>query len=162
MTKYYYPSQEWAEATKQGYNQGFEEKLKNLTGKFSFNIMAEPSLGIETDLYFYLDLDAGKLQDFGPRTKDFVHENAKFVMNATFATWKEILTEKATFTKKFLLGKIKLEKGSKVGAMGMAPHSATLVSFQNQVDMMFADDLSADELADYKSKLAASRQAGGY
>ncbi len=162
MTTYYYPSQEWAAASKQGYNQSFEEKLKNLTGKFSFNILAAPELGIETDLYFYLDLETGKLQDFGPRTKDFVHENAKFVMNATFQTWKEILTEKSSFTKKFLLGKIKLEKGTKVGAMGIAPHSATLVSFQNQVDLAYPDDLSANDLAEYKTKLAAARQAGGY
>lgn len=162
MTTYIYPSQEWAEATKQGYNQSFEEKLKNLTGKFSFSIQADPALGIETNLYFYLNLEAGKLQDFGPRTKEFVHENAKFVMNASFATWKEILTEKSSFTKKFLLGKIKLEKGTKVGAMGIAPHSPTLVSFQNQVDMAYPDELSADELAEYKTKLAAARQAGGY
>jgi putative sterol carrier protein len=162
MTTYTYPSQEWSAASAEGYDHGFEEKLRNLTGKYSFNIMADPALGIETDLYFYLAIDAGKLQDFGPRTKDFVHENAKFVMNATFATWKEILTEKTTFTKKFLLGKIKLEKGSKVGVMGIAPHSATLVKFQNQVELAFPDDLSADELAEYKTNLAAARQAGGY
>jgi putative sterol carrier protein len=162
MTTYIYPSQEWSAASAEGYDHGFEEKLKNLTGKFSFNIMADPALGIESDLYFFLEIEAGKLQDFAPRTKDFVHENAKFVMNATFATWKEILTEKATFTKKFLLGKIKLEKGSKVGVMGIAPHSATLVKFQNQVDLKYPDDLSDDEVAAYRTKLADDRQAGGY
>jgi putative sterol carrier protein len=162
MTTYIYPSKEWAAASADCYDQSFEEKLKNLTGKFSFNIMADPELGIESDLYFLLDIDGGKLQGFGPCAKDVAHEKAKFVMNATFQTWKEILTEKSSFTKKFLLGKIKLEKGTKVGAMGIAPHSSTLVSFQNQVELNYPDELSADELAAYKTKLASARQEGGY
>lgn len=162
MTTYIYPSPEWAAASAERYDQSFEEKLRNLTGKFSFNILAEPALGIESDLYFYLEIKAGKLLNFGPRTKEFVHEHAKFVMNASFQSWKAILTKQTSFTKSFLLAKIKLEKGSKVGAMGMAPHSTSLVGFQIQVELGFPDDLSADELAEYKTKLAAARQKGGY
>jgi hypothetical protein len=49
-----------------------------------------------------------------------------------------------------MLGKIKLEHGSKVGVLGVAPHANTVVDLLTQADLQFPDEMSAEELAGYR------------
>ncbi len=57
-----------------------------------------------------------------------------------------------------MLGKIKLEKGSKVTVLGLAPHAPTLVEALTQVELQFPDEMSPDELIKYKSYLEEFRK----
>ena len=55
----------------------------------------------------------------------------------------------------FMLGKIKLEHGSKVGVLGVAPHANNLVDALTS--LQFPDELSAEELAQYRSQMEVFR-----
>ena len=45
--------------------------------------------------------------------------------------------------------------------MGIAPHSGNLVDWLTQVDLQFPDEMSDEERAQYRQKLAAFRRQAG-
>jgi hypothetical protein len=52
-----------------------------------------------------------------------------------------------------MLGKIKLELGTKVKMLELALHGNNIFDFLTQVDLQFPDEMSADELKNYRSKI---------
>jgi putative sterol carrier protein len=162
MASFIYPEPRWAEETVKLYNEELENKLKKLTGSYSLCLTAEPNLGIETDLYYLLSLDAGKLGGFRPVSEAAAQEKADFIMVASYDIWKGILTGEKNFTSCFLTGKVKLLKGSKLGAINLGPYSGILVDMMTRANPGFPDELSAEELAEFKKALATSRREGGF
>ena len=68
------------------------------------------------------------------------------------------MQKESKFLTEFILGKIKLEKGNKVTILGLAPHAPTLVEALTQVEIQFPDEMSPNELAEYKSYLKEFRK----
>jgi hypothetical protein len=60
-----------------------------------------------------------------------------------------------------MLGKVSLEQGSTVGVLGIAPHANTFVDALTQTELQFPDEMSAEELATYRSCLEAYRASAG-
>ena len=48
-----------------------------------------------------------------------------------------------------MLGNIKLEKGSKVGVLGVAPHANNIVDALTQMELVFPDEMSSEEIGEY-------------
>ena len=157
MTTYVYPQPEWPDASAELYNEGFEKKLAALSGKFGFQIGAEPDWGIEKEVYLSMILDAGKLVEFKSCSKDYAHDTSDYIMGATPQAWKRILTKKDKFVGAFMGGRVKLEKGDTVGALALGPHANTLVDVITQVELKFPDDLSPEELETFKADFTKSR-----
>jgi putative sterol carrier protein len=154
MTAYIYPSPTWLEESAKLYGSEFEGKLKSLSGHFAFKIHADPSFGIEKDKYMCMVMDAGKLTRLALYSEEDAQKEADFILAATPAVWKRILQKLDKFVGAFMGGRIKLEKGDTVGALALGPHANTLVDVITQVDLIFGDDLSPDELESYKAELA--------
>ncbi|OGP86244.1 MAG: hypothetical protein A2Z08_11625 [Deltaproteobacteria bacterium RBG_16_54_11] len=150
-----YCTPEWLEAFAQAYraNPRFEKQLKKLTSTVYFRVLAEPTWGIDQDILFGAALVSGRLE----RVEFITAENAKkvgdFILSATPMEWKTILTKKRKFVTDFMLGKIKLDHGSKVGILGIAPHSNTLVDAMTQVEIKFPDQMTADEVKNYRAHM---------
>lgn len=161
MTSYIYPQPEWVDDSVAMYDEGFEKKLASLSGKFAYQITAEPDWGIEDDLFISMALEAGKLIEFKHCSKEYAFDNADFVLAATPPAWKKILTKKDKFVGAFMGGRVKLAKGDTVGALALGPHANTLVDVLTQVDLKFPDDLSPDELESFKAELAQKRSERG-
>jgi len=161
MTTYVYPQPEWPDASAELYNEGFEKKLAALSGKFGFQIGAEPDWGIEEEVYLSMILDAGKLVEFKSCSKDYAYDTSDYIMGATPQAWKRILTKKDKFVGAFMGGRVKLEKGDTVGALALGPHANTLVDVISQVELKFPDDLSPEELGTFKADFAKSRSERG-
>ena len=161
MTTYIYPHPEWVDDSVKLYDESFEQKLKKLSGTFGYRIGAEPAWGIDDDMYMVMQIDAGKLKEFKHCSKDYCLEKADYILAATPQAWKRILTKKDKFVGAFMGGRVKLEKGSTVGALGLGPHAGNLVDVLTQVELKFPDDLSESELAEFKTKLAAARTERG-
>ena len=161
MTTYIYPQPEWVDDSVAFYNEEFEKKLASLSGKFAFQINAEPDWGIEGDLFISMALEAGKLQEFKHCSKDYAFDTADFVLSATPPAWKRILTNKDKFVGAFMGGRVKLEKGDTVGALALGPHANTLVDVLTQVDLTFPDDLSPEDLEAFKTEFIQKRSDRG-
>ena len=82
-------------------------------------------------------------------------------MAATPRTWKQILRKKRDFVTDFILGKISLELGTKVSLLELASYANNILDCLTQVDLQFPDEMSADELTTYRSKMKTFRHAKG-
>lgn len=150
-----YCTPEWLEAFEKAYkaNPKFENNLRKLTTTVYFKVLAEPKWGIDQTILFGAVLESGKLI----RTEFISEENAKkvadFILSATPMEWKSILTKKTKFVTDFMLGKIKLDHGSKIGILGIAPHSNTLIDAMTQVELRFPDQMTPEEVEQYRAHM---------
>jgi hypothetical protein len=163
MTMVRYCTPEWLQASAEGYRSTprFQQALAKLTTSVCFLVRAEPAWGIDTDILFGAILRQGemvKLDFFSPKD---AKEQVEFVLAATPQEWKKILRKENKFVTDFMLGRVTLEQGSKVGVLSVAPHSTTLVDILTHTPLQFPDELTPEELAAYRAHLAAFRQASG-
>ncbi len=163
MAVYKYCTPEWFEELEKTYRSDsrFEEQFKKLTMVVCYRVKAEPAWGIEKDIIFGNELDKGRLIMLGFYSEEDAKKDATFILAATPQEWKKILRKEAKFVTDFMLGKIKLEQGSKVGVLKLAPLSDKLVDFLTQHEIQFPDEMSSDELARYKSYLEEFRSKLG-
>ena len=157
-----YPSAEWLEQSTKAYGPDFENKLKKLSGHYAYRLKANPDWGLDTDIMMYAIIDSGKLVKLAHCTAEDAQRDADFIMAAEVNTWKRILRKLDKFVGAFMGGRIKLEKGNTVKALGLAPHANTLVDSLTQVELKFPDELEPDELENWKTSLAAYRQETGF
>ena len=116
-----------------------------------YRVKAEPAWGIEKDIIFGMFVENGVLTQMDFFTEEQALDQAEYILSATPQEWKKILRRKSKFVTEFVLGKIKLEHGSKVGVLAVAPHANTVVESLTQVELQFPDEMSAEELAKYRS-----------
>lgn len=160
MLKWQYCTPEWLDESARIYRStsSFQEKLKKLSEKVCYRVKAEPAWGIDRDIIFGTFIEAGKLTKLAFFSEEAAKQEANYIMSATPQEWKKILRKENKFLTDFMLGKIKLEKGSKVTILGLAPHAPTLVEVLTQVELQFPDEMSPNELAKYKSYLQEFRK----
>ena len=61
------------------------------------------------------------------------------------------------FVTDFILGKINLELGTKASMLELALYANNILDCLTQVDLRFPDEMSADELTTYRSKMEIFR-----
>ncbi len=163
MTTFYYCTPEWLKESARAYrsNPKAKEKLKKLSGKMVYRVKAEPSWGIEKDVYFCLFFEQGELIRLELVSEEEGKREAEFLMGATPQAWKKILRKENKFITDFMLGKIKLEKGSKLGVLSVAPHANNVIELLTSVELVFPDELSKDEFELYKANMKSFREELG-
>lgn len=147
-----YCTPEWLEESAKIYKATprFQENLKRLSVRVFFRINAEPEWEINEDFIFGALVTAGELNELRFFSEEQAMENADFIMAASPQEWKLILRKEHKFLTDFLLGKIALEKGSKVGVLGLAPYADMFIEALTQVDLKFQDEMSTQELQEYR------------
>ena len=160
MTTFYYCTPEWLEESVRLYrlNTEAQEKLKKLSGKVVYRVTAEPLWGIEKDIFFCLFFENGELLRLELMSEEEGKKEAEFLIAATPQTWKKILRKEKKFITDFMLGNIKLEMGSKVGVLSVAPHANNLVELLTACKLAFPDELSPDELDQYRANMNSFRK----
>ena len=122
-----------------------------------YRVMAEPAWGIDQDIIFGMFVDKGELTKIAFFSEEDALKEAEYVIAATPQEWKKILRKEKKFVTDFMLGKIKLEHGSKVGVLAVAPHANTVVDLLTQVELQFPDEMSAEELTAYRANFEKFR-----
>lgn len=152
MAVYRYCTPEWLKISAESYqaNPRFQQGLAKLTLRIFFNVKAEPAWGIDRDIIFGASVRQGELEELAFFSKEDAVKEADFLLAATPQEWKKILRKESKFVGDFVLGRITLEHGSKVGVLGIAHHADTFVDALTQVDLQFPDEMSPDELGQYR------------
>lgn len=160
MAKFQYCTPEWLEESAKIYRStsSFEEKFKKLSEKVCYRVKADPTWGIDRDILFGTFIEAGKLTKLAFFSEEEARKEANYILVATPQEWKKILRKESKFLTEFMLGRVKLEKGSKIAILGLAPYAPTLVEALTQVELQFPDEMTPDELAKYKSYLKEFRK----
>ena len=158
-----YCTPQWLEESAKMYrsNPALQEKLKKLSAKMCYRVKADPEWGIDRDIIFGAFFDAGQLMKLAFFNEEDAIKEADYLMAATPQVWKKLLRKERKFVTDFMLGKIKLEHGSKVGVLGVAPHANNVVASLTQLELQFPDELSAEELAKYRSQMEEFRASLG-
>jgi len=158
-----YCSPEWLEESARLYRatDRFEKALKKVTAKAFYRITAEPAWGIEKDIIFGTVVEAGKLLEISFFSETETQERADFTMAATPQVWKGILRKDKKFVSEFMLGKVKLEAGSKTELLKITPYSNHLVDALTQFELQFQDEMSPEEVKAYRDDLAKFREETG-
>ena len=154
-----YCSPEWLEETLRIYHSSneFQEKLKKLSVKVFFRIQEDQAWGINKDILFGAFIDTGNMKILNFFSEEEAKKEADFILSATPKEWKRVLRKETKFITDFMVGKIKLEMGSKVGILGLAPHANTLVDSLTQVELQFPDEMSDEEFSKYQAHMAEFR-----
>ncbi|MFC1535107.1 hypothetical protein ACFL7M_17275 [Thermodesulfobacteriota bacterium] len=163
MEIYQYCTPQWLEESAKKYrlNLALQEKLKKLSAKMCYRVKAEPEWGIDRDIIFGAFFEKGQLTKLAFFKEEDATKEAEYLMAATPQVWKKILCKERKFVTDFILGNIKLEHGSKVGVLGVAPHANNIVDSLTQLELQFPDELSAEELAKYRTHMEAFRSRLG-
>lgn len=164
MTTQYYCTPEWLKESKEIYNSNpqAKEKLKKLNAKMAYRVKAEPAWGINKDIYFCAYFESGELEKLELISKEAALD-AQYLMAAAPMVWKKVLTKKSKFITDFMLGKIKLENGSKVGVLTVAPHATDILAalVPAGMSLVFPDELPSAELEQYRSNMVEFRKELG-
>jgi putative sterol carrier protein len=152
MTVYQYCTPEWLAESAIRYqeNPKFKSSLQKLTIKMAFRITADPALGIDQEIIFAAYVDKGELTNLAFISEAEAEKEADYILAATPQQWSKLLRKESMFAGDVLVGKITIEKGSKPGVIKIAPHSTTFVDALTQVDLQFPDEMSPEELAQYR------------
>lgn len=163
MAKIRYCTPEWLEESARLYPQNpkFKQEFSKLVTKIFFKINTEPTWGIEPAIIFGAFVDKGELKKLGFFSEQDAKQEADFILAASPQEWKKILRKENKFVGDFMLGKITLEQGSKVGVLSIAPHSTTFVETLTQFDLQFPDEMTPEELEEYRAYHKEFRQKLG-
>jgi putative sterol carrier protein len=163
MTTVRYCTPEWLEASATGYeeNPKFKQEFAKLNVRLCFRIKAEPAWGIEEAIIFAGYVNKGKLEKLAFVDEEEAKRDAEFLLAATPQEWKKLLRKDTKFVTEFMLGRIVLEQGSRVGILQVAPYSNTFVEALTPVDLQFPDEMSPEELAEYRTYVEQFRQELG-
>lgn len=154
-----YCTPEWLEESARRYelNPSLGESLKKVSVKVAFRVLAEPEWGIDDSIVFGGVVDHGRLLEMGFLDPQKTLNEMEFVLAATPQEWKKILRKESKFLTEFMLGKITLVQGSKVGILAVAPHANTLVDALTQVPLVFPDEMPPVEQEEYRAHLKEFR-----
>ena len=158
-----YCTPEWLQTSTESYraNPALKQAMAKLTVKMCFNIKAEPAWGIDQDIIFGASLKRGDLEKLAFFSEEDAREEAEFILAATPQEWKKLLRKESKFVTDFLLGRVTQELGSKVAVLGIAHHADTLIDTLTPVDLQFPDEMSAEELAEFRSYVDEFRRELG-
>jgi hypothetical protein len=158
-----YCTPEWLQASAEGYrsNPEFQQGLANLTVRTCFLVKADPAWGIDKDILFGAFIREGELEKLDFFSAEDARDQAEFILAATPQEWKKLLRKESKFVTDFMLGRVTLEQGSKVGMLAVAPHANTFIDALTQAELQFPDEMTPEELAAYRSHVAAFRQESG-
>jgi hypothetical protein len=148
-----YCTPEWLEECARIYRATprFQETMKRLTTCTFFRVTANAEWGIDMDFIFGGIITKGALDELRFYSEAETKEKAEIVMVASPPQWKLILRKEHKFLTDFMLGKIKVGKGSIAAAIGLAPYADTFVEALTQVNLIFQDELNPQQLNEYRA-----------
>jgi hypothetical protein len=163
MTTVRYCTPEWLEACRAGYeaDPSFRQEFAKLSTKLAFRVKAEPAWGIDDDVIFASYVNQGALDRLAFVGEEEAKREVDFLMAATPQEWKKLLRKEAKFVTEFMLGRIALEQGSKVGVLQIAPHSTTFIRSLTPVELQFPDEMTPEERADVRAYVKQFREELG-
>jgi hypothetical protein len=158
-----YCTPEWLEESARIYRATprFQEAMKKLNARVCYRITAKPEWGIDPDILFGVSVTEGVLNELRFFSEAEAREKMEYIMSATPQEWKLILRKEHKFITDFTLGKVKLEQGSKVGVFSVAPYANTIIDALTQGNLIFQDELSPQQLEEYRQYASQFRSRLG-
>lgn len=152
MTTYQYCTPEWlAECAQRSQeNPKFKKALEKLSLSMAFRVKADPELGIDRDIIFAAFGEKGELEKLAFISETEAEKEADIILSASPQQWTRLLRKESMFGGDVMSRKITIEKGNITNVIRVAPYSGTFVDALTQVDLKFPDEMSPEELEEYR------------
>ncbi len=138
---YRFPSEEWVAAYREAINANDEYKKAGATwdkGAVALIVLADPNIGIASDVGIYLDLHKGECRAalLSDRAKA---ESAPFCITGEYPRWKQVIEGKLDPVKGMMQGKLRL-KGDLPTIVRYVKASNALVAIAASVPTLYPDE----------------------
>jgi len=137
-------------------DETYKEVAKKWEGSVVIHMLANPPVGLNNDIYVFLDLWHGDCR-FARLVPKEIGENADFVITGELERWESVLKKELDVTKGLMQGKLKL-KGSLPTIVRYVKASIRLVELAGEIDTVFFAQLSEEE-RDAQIKLLGELQS---
>jgi hypothetical protein len=127
----------------------YQEAMKKLNLTVFFRVTSLPEWGIDPDMIFGGTVTNGALSGLRFYSEREAKEKGALILSASPKQWKVLLRKERKFISEFMLGKVKMEKGTIGTVLGVAPYADTFVDALTQVNLIFQDELSPQKLEEY-------------
>jgi hypothetical protein len=161
MTQTQFCTPDWLDECAKIYNDSpdLQKPLKKLSVKMAYRVNEEPEIGFEKSMIFCTFFEKGQLTKACLLSEEQAKEEAEFLVTAPVARWLSLLRKQSRFAVDFALKKVKLELGSKVGVLAVAPYGGHVVNMLTQSDVQFPDEMSKEEMEEYGATIEKLRTA---
>lgn len=126
----------------------YKELAREWEGTVVIHILAEPAAGLDDDMYLLIDLWHGDCRSVRLVPRD-AGESGDYVLTATYARWKQVMTSELDTTKGLMQGKIKL-KGDLTTIVRYSKAATRLAELVGMINTIFLDEMTPEELEAFK------------
>lgn len=136
-----FPSEEWTVEYQKAINTSPEYKEAGKTwthGAIAFVVPKEPSVGLEDDTAFILDLHQGECRKAWLSTVDEAKQQP-FCITGSYSQWKAVMRKELDPIKGMMQGKLKL-KGNLPVIVRFVKAAQVLVELTGTIDTKFLDE----------------------
>lgn len=126
----------------------YRQHSKGWQGSVVIQIMADPKVGLDEDMYLFLDLHDGECRSVRLVPKE-IGENANFLIIGFYERWKQVMRGELEPVKGMMQGKLKL-KGDLPTLVRYAKASTRLAELVGEVPTIYLDEMDPEEIESFK------------
>ncbi len=126
----------------------YKKLAEGWEGSVVIHIIAEPSAGLDEDMYLLIDLWHGDCRAVRLVPHD-AGEAGDFVLTAAYGRWKQVMTKELDVVKGLMQGKIKL-KGHLPTIVRYNKAAVRLVDLVATIPTIFLDEMTPEEIEAFK------------
>ncbi|WP_287153069.1 SCP2 sterol-binding domain-containing protein [Candidatus Solincola tengchongensis] len=137
----------------------YKEAAKDWEGSVVIKILAKPEIGLDDDLYMFMDLWHGDCR-FIRIVPPEVGESGDYVITGEYERWKSVMAKELDTVKAMMQGKLKL-KGDLPSIVRAVKAASRLVDLSASTNPRFPDELSPEEIEDLRKLLREAKEKFG-
>jgi putative sterol carrier protein len=137
----------------------YKEAAKDWEGSVVVHVQAAPEMGIDEDLYLFMDLWHGDCRSMRLVPKD-AGEAGDFVITGSMDRWLQVARKQLDTIKGMMQGKLKL-KGDLPTIVRAVKAAARLVDIIADLNTIYPDELTPEQVEDLKSWIVPLREKFG-
>ncbi len=121
----------------------YKQAAKTWEGSVVIHILAKPELGLEKDVYMFMDLWHGDCRSVRLVPAE-VGMKGNFILTGELERWEAVMSKEIDVTKAMIQGKIKL-KGNLAKIVRYVKAATRLTELSTQIETKFISQLSDEE-----------------
>ncbi len=138
----------------------YKEVAKTWEGTVVINIMGNPEIGLDEDIFMLMDLWHGDCRSIRLVPRE-AGEKGDYVLTGEFERWESVLRGELDVVKAMMQGKIKL-KGSLPDIVRYVKASIRLVELAAQIETRFQTEMTEEERVDFRKWFNELRSQFGF
>jgi putative sterol carrier protein len=137
----------------------YKEAAKDWEGSVVVHVQAAPELGVDEDIYLFMDLWHGDCRSMRLVPKD-AGEAGDFVITGSMERWLQVARKQLDTIKGMMQGKLKL-KGDLPTIVRAVRAAARLVDLIADLNTIYPDELTPEQIEEFRGWIVPLREEFG-